>query len=95
MSITDVAEVFGVSRQTVVRWEPSQTEDGPDNISNPWGYYRSLRTNPELRDAFEMLSNQAKAYRSAKERARMLGGRFRMTFMKFKEDWLRHGNARM
>ena len=91
----DVAEVFGVSRQTVARWESSQTEDGPSNKSNPWGYYRSLRTNPELRGAFEMLSNQAKAYRSAKERARMLGGRFRMTFVGFKEEWHRHSTARM
>ena len=91
----DVAEVFGVSRQTVARWESLQTEDGPGNASNPWGYYRSLRTNPELRDAFEMLSNQAKAYRSAKERARMSGGRFRMTFVRFKEEWHRHSNARM
>ena len=91
----DVAEVFGVSRQTVARWESSQTEDGPGNASNPWGYYRSLRTNPELRGAFEMLSNQAKAYRSAKEGARMSGGRFRMTFVRFKEEWHRHSTARM
>ena len=91
----DVADVFCVSRQTVVRWESSQTEDGPGNVSNPWGYYRSLRTNPELRGAFEMLSNQAKAYRFAKERARMSGGRFRMTFVRFKEEWHRHSTARM
>ena len=91
----DVAEVFGVSRQTVARWEASQTEDGPGNASNPWGYYRSLRTNQELRGSFEMLSNQAKAYRSARERARMLGRRFRMTFVTFKEEWYKHGNARM
>ena len=91
----DVAEVFGVSRQTVVRWESSQTEDGPGNVSNPWGYYRSLRTNPELRDAFEMLSNQARAYLLAREKAKKRGVRFRMTFVKFKEDWLRHSNARM
>ena len=91
----DVAKVFNVSRQTVIRWEKKQTEDGPGNTSNPWGYYRSLRTNPELRAAFEMLSNQAKAYIAAKEEAKKQGIRFRMNFESFKEDWHRHNNAKM
>ena len=86
----DVARAFGVSRQTVARWEARQTEDGPDNASNPWGYYRSLRTNPELRTAFEMLSNQVKAYASAKEEAARRGVRFRITFVSFREEWIKH-----
>ena len=91
----DVAAVFGVSRQTVVRWEKAQTVDGPDNASNPWGYYRSLRTNPELRDSFELLSRQAKSYLSAKETAIRQGRRFRMTFVRFKEDWHKHIDGKM
>ena len=89
----DVAAVFGVTRQTVVRWEDTQTVDGPDNTSNPWGYYRSLRANPELRGSFEMLANMARAYLSARDRAKCQGQRFRMSFVRFKEDWLRHNAA--
>lgn len=89
----DVSAVFGVTRQTVVRWEDTQTVDGPDNTSNPWGYYRSLRTNPELRGSFEMLANMARAYLSARARAKCQGQRFRMSFVRFKEDWLRHNAA--
>ena len=95
LSQEDVAKVFGVTRQTVIRWEKEQTEDGPNNTSNPWGYYRSLRTNPELRAAFEILSNQAKAYISAKEKAKNQGQRFKMTFERFKEDWHKHNNAKI
>jgi len=91
----DVAKVFDVSRHTVIRWEREQTEDGSGNTSNPWGYYKSLRTNLELRDAFEMLSNQAKAYIDAKDKAKKQGKRFRMTFERFKEVWLSHNNAKM
>ena len=95
LSQEDVAKVFGVTRQTVNRWETKQTLDSPDNKSNPWGYYKSLRINPELRNAFEMLSNQAKAYLSTKEEAKKRGVRFRMTFVKFKEDWHKHNNAKI
>ena len=89
----DVAAVFGVTRQTVVRWESTQTVDGPDNTSNPWGYYRSLRTNPELRGSFEMLANMARDYLSARAGATRQGQRFRMTFVSFKENWFRHNAA--
>ena len=91
----DVAEVFGVTRQTVARWEALQTEDGPGNTSNPWGYYRSLRLNPELKGAFEILSNQAKSYLSAKVAARKKGVRFRITFVTFRDDWLARNAAKM
>ena len=90
LSQNDVARAFGVSRQTVSRWEAKQTEDGQGNTSNPWGYYRSLRTNPELRGAFEMLSNQVKMYASAREEAERQRKRFRITFETFKEEWHRH-----
>ena len=95
LSQEDVARFFGVTRQTVIRWEREQTEDGPDNTSNSWGYYKSLRTNPELRAAFEMLSNQAKAYIAANDKAKKQGKRFRMTFERFKEEWHKHNNAKM
>ena len=85
--------MFGVTRQTVVRWERTQTADDPGNTSNPWGYYRSLRTNPELRGSFEMLSNMARDYLSAQARAKRQGQRFRMTFVRFKENWFRHTAA--
>lgn len=86
----DVAKVFGVTRQTIIRWESTQTDDGPTNTSNPWGYYKSLRTNPELRNAFEMLANQARAYLSAKAMTKKQGRRFRFTFVQFKENWHKH-----
>ena len=89
LSQNDVARAFGVSRQTVTRWEARQTKDGPDNTSNPWGYYRSLRTNPELRGAFETLSNQVKMYASAKEAMEKKGKRFRITFVSFGEEWIK------
>ena len=95
LSQEDVARVFGVTRQTVIRWEKEQTKDDSSNTSNPWGYYKSLRTNQELRDAFEMLSNQAKAYIAIRDEAKNKGKRFRMTFESFKEDWHRHNNAKM
>ena len=31
-----VAKDFGVDRQTIIRWESAQTEDGPNNKSNEW-----------------------------------------------------------
>ena len=48
----------------------------------------------ELRGGrFEMLANQARAYLAAKDLARRRGERFRMTFVRFKEDWFRHNAA--
>ena len=93
LSQEDVAKVFRTTRQTIIRWEKNQTEDGPGNKSNKWGYYKSLRTNPELRNAFEILSNATTAYFVAKDKATREGNRFRITFEKFNEAWGKHSNC--
>lgn len=90
----DVAKDFGVIRQTVVDWEREQTVDGPENTSNPFHYYKSLRTNPDLRNAYELLAASAKAYNKMKEEAKKSGKRFRMAFESFNEMWLKHNNGR-
>ena len=83
------ARDFGVSRSTIYRWEKNQTVDGPANTSNEIGYYRSLRTNPELRGAYQELANSYRAYRDAQKRAALRGQRF-VRFVHYREEWLKH-----
>lgn len=90
----DVARDLGVSRQTVNEWENTQTTDGPANTSNEYHYYRSLRTDPNLRDAYEMLVNLAKAYNKTKKEWQAKGKRFRVTFVTFQEMWLKHSKPK-
>ena len=95
LSQDDVAKAFGITRHSVMRWEKTQTCDGPGNRSNPWGYYRSLRCNPALRGAYDELARQAGMYNNARSEAKQKGIRFRMTFTQFNERLLAHGNGRM
>ena len=89
-----VARDFGVSRSTVNRWEIKQTANGPENKSNKYGYYKELRTNPDLRGAYYELVNCAKRYQAEKRKADKLGIRF-ATFVRFHEEWLTHQPDKM
>ena len=89
-----VARDFGVSRATVNRWEINQTANGPENKSNKYGYYKELRTNPDLRGAYYELMNCVKRYQAEKRKADMLGIRF-VTFVRFHEEWLKHRPYKM
>lgn len=77
----DVARDFGVMRQRVNAWE-----SGEENV---WGYRKELRTDPNLRDAYEMLVNMVKMYNRAKQSAKEQGKRFRVTFVRFRDEWIR------
>jgi len=94
LSQEQVARDFGVSRMAVIRWEKHQTIDGPDNKSNKFGYYRSLRTNPELREAYAALVRCARLYHSERQKAIRAGHRF-VTFIRFHEEWLKHQSDKM
>ena len=89
-----VARDFGVSRATVNRWEINQTANGPENKSNKYGYYKELRTNPDLRGAYYELVNCVKRYQAEKRKADKLGIRF-VTFVRFHEEWLTHQPDKM
>ena len=89
-----VARDFGVSRSTVNRWEVNQTASGPENKSNKYGYYKELRTNPDLRGAYYELVNCVKRYQAEKRKADKLGIRF-ATFVRFHEEWLTHQPDKM
>ena len=89
-----VARDFGVSRATVNRWEINQTANGPENKSNKYGYYKELRTNPDLRGAYYELVNCVKRYQAEKRKADKLGIRF-VTFVRFHEEWLKHQPCKM
>ena len=89
-----VARDFGVSRSTVNRWEINQTANGPENKSNKYGYYKELRTNPDLRGAYYELVNCVKRYQAEKRKADKLGIRF-VTFVRFHEEWLTHQPDKM
>ena len=89
-----VARDFGVSRSTVNRWEINQTANGPENKSNKYGYYKELRTNPDLRGAYYELVNCVKRYQAEKRKADKLGIRF-VTFVRFHEEWLKHQPCKM
>ena len=88
---TAVAEDFGTTRQTIARWEDRQTEAGPGNKSNPYGYYRELRTNPALRGAYNLLAASAKAYRQARNEflRKNPGKRFVVRFVRFNEEFMK------
>ena len=90
----DVAKDLGVSRQTIIEWERAQTVDGPENTSNEYHYYRALRTNPELRDAYEMLVNQVRIYNKIRDEHMARGTRFRMSFISFQEKCPKNGDAK-
>ena len=85
-----VAKDFGVTRQTLSGWENNQTVDGPDNTSNPYGYYISLRLNPDLRGAYNELAGQVKMYLEMKSEAKKKGVRFQYTFVQFNESLAEH-----
>ena len=89
-----VARDFGVSRSTVNRWEVNQTASRPENKSNKYGYYKELRTNPDLRGAYYELVNCVKRYQAEKRKADKLGIRF-VTFVRFHEEWLKHQPCKM
>lgn len=81
-----VAKDFGVSRKTVNEWETRQTIDGPDNKSNKFGYYKSLRANPDLRGAYDQLVQVVQMYKKVCENAKKLGRRS-ITFVTFNEKF--------
>ena len=89
-----VARDLGVSRKTVNRWEIRQTANGPENKSNKYGYYKELRTNPDLRGAYYELVNCVKRYQAEKRKTDKLGIRF-VTFVRFHEEWLKHRPYKM
>lgn len=59
---TDVAKDFGVSKQTVITWEKGP--DCPNNKTNKWRYYKSLRTDPDLEDAYKWLLKKVNLYKA-------------------------------
>ena len=85
-----VASDFCVTRQTVSTWEKNQTVDGPENKSNHYGYYRSLRLNTDLRGAYDELVMQVKRYLKTKAAAEQNGERFQYTFVQFNESLAEH-----
>lgn len=86
----DVARDFGVSRQTVNEWEKNETENGPGNKSNPYGYYKALRLDKNLRGAYDELVSRVKIFFRAKAEAEAKGTRFRWTFVQFNEKYAKH-----
>lgn len=82
----DVANDLGVSRKTVNEWETNQTVDGPDNKSNKFGYYKSLRTNPDLRSVYNELVQIVQMYKKSAKDAK-LNGRRSITFVAFNEKY--------
>ena len=86
----DVARDFGVSRQTVIKWEENETENGPYNKSNKFGYYTALRLDPNLRGAYNELVQAVKMYRNAQRDAKKAGVRFRISFERFNEQYAKH-----
>jgi len=87
-----VADDFGISRKQLIRWETMQTTDGPDNTSNPYGYYKSLRTNPELRSAYDLLAECVRTYRKLSE-ANHLKGKRAISFVTFNEKFRQHSRG--
>lgn len=85
-----VAKDFGVTRKTIIEWERNQTEDAPGNTSNDYGYYKSLRTNIDLRGAYDQLVASVKNFNKARALAKQNGTRFAMTFVTFNEKYLAH-----
>lgn len=88
-----VAKDFDVDRQTIIRWESTQTEDGPNNTSNEWGYYKGLRTNPDLRDAYCELVNMVAKYNEYKKNCKEKGKPLH-TFAQYNETWAKHNPAK-
>lgn len=88
-----VAKDFDVDRQTIIRWESTQTEDGPNNTSNEWGYYKGLRTNPDLRDAYCELVNMVAKYNEYKKTCKEKGKPL-YTFAQYNETWAKHNPAK-
>ena len=89
-----VARDFGISRETVNRWEIRQTANGPENKSNKYSYYKELRTNPDLRGAYYELVNCVKRYQTERQKAAKADRRF-VTFVRFHEEWLKHRPYKM
>ena len=87
-----VAKDLGISRQTLSKWESEQTSDGPENDSNPYGYYSGLRLNKALRGAYKELVGQVKMYRRMKAEAKKNGERFQFTFVQFNESLAEHNH---
>ena len=90
LSQEDVARDFGVTRQTVAHWEEDENENRPDTKSNKFGYYKDLRLNKDLRDAYNILAQAAKIYREAQAKAKKAGVRFRVSFERFNEQYAKH-----
>jgi len=90
---SQVAHDLGVDRQTIVRWEKLQTVDGPDNGSNPYGYYKSLRTDAGLRGAYGLLVRCVRHYLRVREEAKRRNGAT-IRFVSFKEAWLKHQDGK-
>ena len=90
LSQEDVARDFGVTRQTVAHWEEDENENRPDTKSNKFGYYKDLRLNKDLRDAYNILAQAAKMYREAQAKAKKAGVRFRVSFERFNEKYAKH-----
>lgn len=86
----DVAKDFGVKRQTVINWEKKETENGPYNKSNKFGYYSALRLDPNLRGAYNELVQRVKLFRKTQRDAREAGVRFRVSFVRFNEEYAKH-----
>lgn len=74
-----VAEDFGVSRQTVVRWEIS---DKP----NKYGYYAALRTDPARRGDYYRLVNRVAAFNRWVQKEKSAGRRAAISFVSFNEN---------
>ena len=62
----------------------------PDTKSNKFGYYKDLRLNKDLRDAYNILAQAAKMYREAQAKAKKAGVRFRVSFERFNEQYAKH-----
>ena len=86
----DVARDFEVSRQTVIKWEEKETESGPYNKSNKFGYYTALRLDPNLRGAYNELVKTIKIFRNAQREDKKAGIRFRVSFERFNEQYAKH-----
>lgn len=88
-----VAKDLGVRRQTIILWERTQTEDGPRNKSNKYGYYRSLRTNSRLRNSYYTLVSCVQHYLRERAKAIRSGQRF-IPFVRYSEVWMKHNPCR-
>lgn len=89
LSQDQAAKDFCVSRKTIVLWEKQLSDDGTKGKSNRYGYYKDLRTNPDLRGAYDLLSKSAKAYEAYKEKQKKDGKRT-VNFVRFNEAYLEH-----